>query len=105
MCLLWSDENLRLFLMFVFKFSTFEEKIEAPLTHVLSPEASIRENTVYKLKQVYSSTQGARKINVLLVIHCGCMVTVQRKLIHFRLRVFAKCCMTFDPKAQHVHLQ
>ncbi len=33
--------------MFVLKFSTFEEKIEAPLIHVLSPGASIRENTVF----------------------------------------------------------
>ena len=46
MCPLWSDENLRLFLIFVLKFSTFEEKIEAPLTHVLSPGA-FRENMVY----------------------------------------------------------
>ncbi len=49
MCPLWSDENLQLFLMFALKFSTFEEKIEAPLTHVLSPGASIRENTVYNV--------------------------------------------------------
>ncbi len=35
--------------MFVLKFSTFEEKIEAPLTHVLSPGASIRENTVFEV--------------------------------------------------------
>ncbi len=31
------------------EFSAFEGKIEAPLTHVLAPGASIRENTVVNL--------------------------------------------------------
>ncbi len=44
---LWSDRDSFVVLMFVLKFSTFEGKIEAPLTPVLSPGASIRENTVY----------------------------------------------------------
>ena len=47
MCPLWSDETLLLFLMFILKFSTFEEKIEAPFIPVLSLGASIRENTVF----------------------------------------------------------
>ena len=33
--------------MFNMKFSAFEGKIEAPLTLVLAPGASIRENTVF----------------------------------------------------------
>ncbi len=35
-----------LFVMFILEFSASREKIEAPLTLVLAPGASIRENTV-----------------------------------------------------------
>ena len=45
MCLIgWT--GISYVLMFILKFGSFEYKIEAPLTHVLAPGASIRENTV-----------------------------------------------------------
>ena len=42
-----------LFVMFILEFSAFVGKIEAPLTLVLSPGASIRENTVHTRKEKY----------------------------------------------------
>ena len=70
MCPLWSDKTFLLFLLFVLKYSTFEEKIEASLIPVLSPGAYIRENMVCNyMSKLYKLFLHREKLILIICLH------------------------------------